>query len=194
MTSLHTIDSLSRKSAYWPVFVALAIIVALFFAHPQYQKYFDLGATSTNLETQKQKFTQELSDLQNIKDEYSASSWSSLVSKIAQPFENSEVLDAVMINSFTKKNLDFAPDITITNISIDEGKKLPNWLYQASVNLWLTAGSIDTIVDYLSYLSSSTKYAFTLDTINLPIDTEVWITSWDTDISMNVTLGVYSFR
>ncbi|PID84604.1 hypothetical protein CSB09_00075 [Candidatus Gracilibacteria bacterium] len=194
MTSLHTIDSLSRKSAYGPVFVALAIIVALFFAHPQYQKYFDLGATSTNLETQKQKFTQELSDLQNIKDEYSASSGSSLVSKIAQPFENSEVLDAVMINSFTKKNLDFAPDITITNISIDEGKKLPNGLYQASVNLGLTAGSIDTIVDYLSYLSSSTKYAFTLDTINLPIDTEVGITSGDTDISMNVTLGVYSFR
>lgn len=205
MASLNSLENSSRKNMYGPILIGLSLVLAIFVAKPQYDNYFDMKASITNLESQKTKLSKNLAELEKVKAKYADNKENSLVAKIAKPFENSEILSAVMLNSFTKKPLSSGadifggnkkslPKINLSNVSVDPGQKLPNGLFQGRVSMGISAEKIDDIVDYLSYLAEKTPYAFTLDTIQLPIDTEVGLSTSKEAISMNVSLGVYYLK
>lgn len=63
----------------------------------------------------------------------------------------------------------------------------------ATVSLSLSADTPDQIVDYLTYLTTESAFAFTIDNISLPLDTGN-IAASTTGISLSITLGVYYYE
>ncbi len=80
-------------------------------------------------------------------------------------------MQTVMLNDFTKSSIGNPAHINISSISVDKGRKLPNGLSLGSVNIAIQATSVDDIVSYITYLTTASDFAFTLDNISLPIDT-----------------------
>ncbi len=114
------------------------------------------------------------------------------VKRYNHSFNTSDIMEAVMINKFTKESSLTPPSISIGAISIDNGKKLPSGLSLATISLTLSADAADQIVEYLTYLTTESQLAFTIDSISLPLDTRGTDLN-STRLALSMTLGVYYY-
>ena len=195
MSSNTPFSTLRKNRVYAPILFAVAILLLVFLARPLFVAYSDtqnqLQVTRSTL-SEKEGEYQKILALEAQLQAGGSGATTELTQKIDTDFVESNILEAVMINDFTRSSALGSPQIVIQNISVDRGAKLPSGISRGSVNLSLTSSSVDTIVSYLTYLTTSTPYAFSLDTINLPLDTLQATTN--TPIQLTVDLGVYYYR
>ncbi len=195
MSSNTPFSTLRKNRVYAPILFAVAILLLVFLARPLFVAYSDtqnqLQVTRSTL-SEKEGEYQKILALEAQLHAGGSGATTELTQKIDTDFVESNILEAVMINDFTRSSALGSPQIVIQNISVDRGAKLPSGISRGSVNLSLTSSSVDTIVSYLTYLTTSTPYAFSLDTINLPLDTLQATTN--TPIQLTVDLGVYYYR
>lgn len=109
------------------------------------------------------------------------------IKKIQEPFNEASVLEAIMINEFTRGSSIQSPRITLGDVQIHPGTKLPSGMMFGSVDIDIRANSVDDIIAYLTYLTQKTRHAFVLDSINLPLDTSA-ITAQQSGVQIPVTL------
>lgn len=98
-----------------------------------------------------------------------------------------------MLNKYTKSTALTPAAINIWGISVSEGNKLPSGLSFGTVTMNISADSPEQIVDYITYLTTESSLPFTIDSINLPLDTANTNQN-PTAISLSITLWVYYYE
>ena len=203
--SLNSLSTVQKNKTYAPIILGISILLAIFWAFPAFSSYSDASMSLLSVQnalSEKNKKIDEYAKLEHeLKDENNTKN--QLIKKISKDFEGSDILATVMLNnSYTQATggVQVSPKITISQISLDRGDKLPNGVYQGKITMNLSAKDVDSVVDYLNYLTTLNNYAFSLSDITLPIDTR-GITSLanlagnttQSNISLPVTLGVYYY-
>lgn len=189
----------SKNNTYAPLILGIAILWAIFWCVPTFNTYSQNQTELTTVQQQKEQKQSEENLLNTLKEKNENNPF---IEKVSKKFVESEILNAVMINDFTQsKWVQIRPRITISNIALDRGSKLPNGIFQGRVTITVSSDSVPPIVDYLNYLTTATPFAFTLTDISLPIDTSkegiASLSSLSTTsqtVTVPVTLGVYYFQ
>lgn len=180
---------------YVPVILALGLIWAIFVLRPAYTSYIDTDTKKVDLTTKQNDMQKNLDALISLQTSINSSGSSEIaekVRKLNQGWDEAKIMTAIMLSDYTKWNDIVPPSISISTISIDKGKKLPSGLSFGSITLTLSSDSIDNVVDFLTYLTSSSSYIFTLDTIQLPITAPAQKeTQW---VTLPIELGVYYYE
>lgn len=194
--SFDSISTLNKNKIYAPIITGVAILVAIIAAAPAYSSYNEAGMELDTAKTALDKSKQELSKLRAQSDKIADpnSPLAQNVAKIAKEFNSSEILETIMVNNFTAPSAALAglnSNIAIENITLDKGAKEPSGIYRGTVNMTVKAANPEMIMGYLDYLTSKTPYYFSLNTLNLPIDTNN--TQSGAEVSIPVTLGMYYY-
>lgn len=189
---------IQKNRVYAPVVVGIALLVIVFVLYPIYTKYVDASATIHALEitrSEKQTKVDEIKNMQalfapgNTKNDLAQK-----VKKYSQSLDTATIMEQVMINKFTEGTKFNPAPIRIASINVGKGAKLPSGLSLATTSLALSADSVDSIVDYLTYLTTDSPLAFTIDNISLPLDTNPTSSvTGTTGVSLAITLGVYYY-
>lgn len=168
--------SRTTNRIYTPIVFALTLVVGIFFVKPLYTEYMDSRTQMASVQLsqkEKQRNLDALIELQQTFANSGSTDLSDRVKKINKTWDEAGIMTAIMLNDYTKGS-EFAPaPVLVNTISLDTGKKLPSGLSLGTIQLSLTTRSIDDIISYLTYLTTSTSYVFTLDTISLPISVPV---------------------
>ena len=116
-----------------------------------------------------------------------------MTTKILEKFDRANIISEVMFNDYTREGFGTNPRISIGGISVSDPSRLPNGLSFSSVSVAVQGKTIDEIVNYITFLTTETKYAFTLENISLPIDTSP---EWDLPdgYGMSLSFGIYTFE
>lgn len=167
-------NTLQKNRVYAPIMIGLSILLIILVLYPIYTDYMDKTIEVNSLEKTKSEKQVTIDKIKAMQAQFASSGSSDLkdtVKKYSRPFNTSDVMEAVAINSFTKSSTLTPASIRIGNISVDKGKKLPNGLSLWNVSVSITGDTPDQIVEYITYLTTGSPFAFTIDSISLPIDT-----------------------
>jgi hypothetical protein len=191
--------SLSTTRIYAPVILGITILLGLFITRPMYETFLSENIQYGSLENKKSEKEKVLADLVKMQKTFSSgSTWTTdlveKVNKLWKKWDTSEVMSVVMLNQFTMSNAITTPPISIGSISVDRWTKLPSWLSLWSVSFNVTAASLDDMIDFISYLTQSASYVFTIDSISLPIDTVEETGMSETWLSLSLSLGIYYYE
>ncbi len=193
---MKTTHSSSENRITAPICLGIALLLGIFFLKPSYATYIENTSIVSSLEKEQTKLTAEYESLKAVKDNIgSVLSLDKLerIQKLAKKYDNSDIMSSVMLNNFTKDSLSESALIIISSISVNKWKKLPNGLSLGNVAITLQWKTIADIIKYITYLTQSTDYIFTLDSISLPIDTapeETMIGSY----GLSISLWVYYYE
>lgn len=168
----------------------------IFVLYPLYTSYADQSAQITRqtitLE-QKEIELKKTSDMQSLFAGSGSDPLKVQVKKYNHPLSTPDILQAVMINTYTESSTLNAALVEIGGISVSPAKKIPNGLSLSTVTFSATASTVDVIIEYIDYLTQKSGLAFSLDSITLPIDTAV--TPQDaTPVTLSITLSVYGYE
>lgn len=193
--AFESTSTIQKNKTFAPIILGIAILLAFFWIFPTFSKYNDNSASLSNIESNLANKQAEFDKLKKIEADVQSenSPNSAFIKKISQDFVSTDILSAIMINNYTQPKLwvQAGAPIMITNISLDRWSALPIGIYQGKINMTITSNSVDSIVEYLSYLTNNTNFAFTINDITLPIDT-LEITEAKT-ISLPISLGLYYY-
>ncbi len=146
-----------------------------------------------NIQISQQKILDSLTVLQtSFQSESGSTELVSRVKKLDKKWNEPAIIHSIMLNDFTRPIQVSQAPIEIQSISIDKGTRLPSGLSLWNIQLTLQWKTIDDIIDFLTYLTKNTEYAFTLNTINLPLSTPV--TKDESDTVLSVSLGMYYYE
>ena len=176
----------------------LAILVAVLVARPAFTAYseaqMELLATETTLSEEQSKLSKLEAESAKLADENSELSKN--VAKIAREFTPSEIFEVLLLdNKFTVASAvsgQTTPSVSVTDVVAQAGNKEPSGIYRGTVNLKVSAKNPEMIAAYLDFLTSHPKFAFTLNDISLPINTQNPQTA-ATETTVDVTLGLYYY-
>lgn len=188
------LSSLTKNRIVAPIVLWIAIFIGILFTRPVYLTYIDSKANLMKLEGNLKELSAEYDSLLAIKNNTEADSTTSLLTKkILAKFDRANILSEVMFNDYTKEGFWNNPKIAIGGISVSDPTRLPNGLSFSNVSVSVQWNTVDEIVDYITYLTTETSYAFTLENISLPIDT-----SPEGDLpdgyGMGLTFGIYTYE
>ncbi len=157
---------------YTPIVFALALIIGVVLLRPAYTNYMDARtqeSASSKLQAERQK---ELTALAALQTSFSSSGTTALtekVKKLNKKWNEAQIMSEVMLTDYTKGS-EYAPaPILISSIALDKGKKLPSGLSLGSVKISVSGRSVDDVIEFITYLTTTSSYVFTLDFISLPI-------------------------
>lgn len=190
---------IQKNRVYAPIIVGLSLLLIALVTYPLYEQYVDRSIQLRALEQTQSQKQDKVNAIKAMQARFSTASGSdALVKKVARydhSFNTSDIMEVVMVNDFTKgTNLNPAT-IRIDGVNISKGTKLPSGLSLANVSINLAGVSIDDIVNYITYLTVDSKLAFTIDNINLPLDTAPSVVASNTGlVNMGVNLGVYYYE
>lgn len=193
--ALESLSTLRKNRVYAPIILGIAIFILVFITRSFFTDYSDARtelASVKQIESQKQTEYDRLKAMEQSFQSGENTDLTNRVKKIEKDLVESDVFEAIMINNFTRTTGIGTAPISIGGISVDKGSQTPNGLYQGSVSMNVSASSIDNMIDYLTYLTTSTPFVFTLDSINLPIDTAS--DAQTGGVSLSVTLGIYYYK
>lgn len=190
-------NNTTRKNrVFAPIIIGLSLFLIVFMLYPMYISYIDTNITISNLEkskAEKQKKIDEITAMQRIFTGSGSSEIKSKVQKYNHVYSTSDILESVMVNKFTKAS-EFTPSsINVGSISVDKWRKLPSGLSLANISVVVSADTPDMIIDYITYLTTESNFAFTIDSINLPLDTAsaAQNNKW---LSLSLSLWVYYYE
>ena len=202
-------NTTKKNRVYAPIIIGISILLIVMVMYPMYITYTDTSVVISSLEKskiEKQKKIDAITAMQRIFTESGSSDIKSKVQKYNHSYNTSDIMEAVMVNKYTKATELSAPSINVGAVSIDKWKKLPSGLSLGSVKLSVTSGlslanisvvvsaeTPDQIIDYITYLTTESRFAFTIDSISLPLDTASL--AQDTkSLSLSLSLGVYYYE
>jgi hypothetical protein len=185
-----------KNRVYAPIIIGISLLFISLVSYPLYIQYMDINSEIATLEKSKidrQKKIDEISAMQLLFTGSWFSDIKSKVQKYNRSFDVSNIVEAVMVNKFTKASALSPSQINIGGISVEKWKKLPSWLSLATVSITVWADTPDQVIDYLTYLTTESSFAFTIDRISLPLDT--WLAAQDkTWLSLSLNLWVYYYE
>ncbi|GAB0174530.1 MAG: hypothetical protein HHAS10_04090 [Candidatus Altimarinota bacterium] len=187
------ISALTKNRIFAPVILGIFIFVGILFTRPLYVEYVNSKANIMKLESNLDALNNEYESLLTVKNSTDNGSGDLLTKKILEKFDRAGIISVVMFNEFTKEDFGDNPKISIGGISLTDPSRLPNGLSQSTISIAIQGRTIDEIVDYISYITTQTQYAFTLGDISLPIDTDPEGNLPD-GYSMSLTFGIYTFE
>ena len=192
-------QSLNANRVYAPLLLGITILIGIFIAKPMYESYMSKQIQYASLQNQKIDKQKILTDLERMQRSFTANNtWSTefvqKVNKLWKKWDTTDVLSAVMLNEFTTATTLAPSRITIGDIVVNKWSRLPSWLSLWNVNFTVSAWSLDDMIAYITHLTQTSSYAFTIDSIVLPIDTgEVqWVTQ--SEVSLSLVLGIYYYE
>lgn len=187
-------SALTQNRIVAPIILGITIFFAILFTRPMYQQHIEQNANLSKLESELRILENEYTSLLDVKN----NSWTGkidqeLLKKILQKFDRPDIISAIMFNDYTKPLGGIDPRISIWNINVGDPSRLPNWLSLSTVSLWVQGKTVDEIVNYITYITRETPYAFTIENIALPIDTAP---EWDIPDGYGMTLsfGLYTYE
>jgi hypothetical protein len=157
-----------------PILFGVALLIGIFGLRPAYATYIEQNVMKQSLEKSYTNLETEYNTLKAIKENMSSTlspEKQARITKLAKPFNTSDIMSTVMLSNYTKSSGGLPAEITLSNVSVTPGKKLPNGLSLGSVSMSMQATSIANIIAYITSLTQESPYIFTLDSISLPIDT-----------------------
>ena len=191
-----TNTNLQKNRVYAPIIIGLSIFLIILVLYPIYTTYVDTSIEVSGLEKIKSEKQLKIDEIKAMQAQFASSGSSEIKDKVQKynhSFNTSDIMEAVMVNKYTKSTSLTPASISIGSFSVDKGKKLPNWLSLASVSISVSGDTPDQIIDYITYLTTESAYAFTIDSISLPIDTGS--AGQDaTTTSLSLSLGVYYYE
>ena len=186
-----------RNRIFAPILIGMTIILAVVALKPAYTAYIEKANALDTLATEQRSKTEDLIILKKLQSEFLSGGVTDLgkkIQKLDQKITTTELMRSVMINDYTRPNgLQTAP-ITVSNISVDKGNKLPNGLSLAQVQVSIQGASLTDIVNYITYLTQESNYSFILDELSLPIDTAPEDAALERGFGLGLTLGVYYYE
>ncbi len=191
-----TNNIITQNRVYAPIIVGFVILLSVFIFYPLYTEYIDTSITIKNLENTKSEKWQKVNEIKKIQALFAGSGSSEMKEKIEKynhSFNTSDIMESIMINNFTKNTTLTPASISIGSISVDKGKKLPNGLSLANVSISITADTPDLMVDFLTYLVTKSRFAFTFDSISLPLDTSI-LPQDANKLSLSISLWAYYYE
>ncbi len=189
-------NTTKKNRVYAPIIIGISILLIVMVMYPMYITYTDTSVVISSLEKskiEKQKKIDAITAMQRIFTESGSSDIKSKVQKYNHSYNTSDIMEAVMVNKYTKATELSAPSINVGAVSIDKWKKLPSGLSLANISVVVSAETPDQIIDYITYLTTESRFAFTIDSISLPLDTASL--AQDTkSLSLSLSLGVYYYE
>lgn len=187
---------MTKSRIFTPIIFGVTLLIAVLALRPVYMTYVEKNVRIQALEKDYTKLETELNLLKNIKENMSGAlspEKQARIAKLQKPFSTSDIMSIIMLSSYTKNTTTEPAAITLSNVSVNPGKKLPNGLSLASVGISLQGKSIANIINYITSLTQDSPYIFTLDSISLPIDTapEDIVTG---GYALSISLGVYYYE
>ncbi len=185
-----------KNRVYAPVIVGLSLLIISLGLYPLYVNYVDTSVQIATIEKTKSEKTTKSEAIKKMQALFAGSGSSDIKAKVEKyknKFDTSRIMSTVMLNKYTASSTLTPPAINISSINIDTGRRLPSGLSLGTVSVSLSADTPDQIVDYLTYLTTESPLAFTIDSIALPLDTAN-IAPSTTGISLSITLGVYYYE
>lgn len=189
-------NTTQKNRVYAPIIIGLSLLVISLGLYPLYVSYVDTSVEIATLEKSKSEKTAKSEAIKKMQALFAGSGSSDIKAKVEKyknKFDSSQIMSTVMLNKYTMASTLTPPAINISSINIDTGKKLPSGLSLATVSLALSADTPDQIVDYITYLTTESSLAFTIDSISLPLDTGN-IAPSTTGVSLSIMLGVYYYE
>jgi hypothetical protein len=194
-TPLHA----SKSRIYAPIILGLAIFVGIFMTKPLYEWYLLSVTERMVTENEYEEKAKVLESLTAMKKQLE-SQWTGTteltdkVNKLTKKWDSADIMAAVMLNEFTLSNSLTSPRISIGSISTSKGSKLPSGLWLWSVSVSVSARTLDDMITYITYLTQTSPFVFTIDEISLPIDTGASDDTSNDSISLALSLGVYHYE
>lgn len=189
-------DILQKNRVYAPIIMGLSLLLIILVLYPIYITYVDTSIEVTAIEKTKSEKEKKINEIKTMQAMFAGSGSSELKEKVKKynhTFNTSDIMEAVMLNKFTKPTALTPASIEIGPISIGKWSKLPNGLSLASVSVSVTGDTPDQIIEYITYLATESEFAFTIDNISLPIDTAS-SNADATKTSLSLSLGVYYYE
>lgn len=179
-----------------PIIFGVTILFLLFGLKPLYTHYMDVSSRADAVKLSRDTKQKTLDDLlvmkQSLENATGTTDFTEKVKKLSRSWSDADIMASIMLNDYTRSIDGIGSPITIPSISLSKGQKLPNWLSLGTAQLVLYGKSIDDIVNFLTYLTSSSPYIYTLNAINLPIVAPI-----QDDIgwfSLPIGLGIYYYE
>ncbi len=199
MAPISTLPSVYSK-IYTPIALGITIIFLVLISRSVFADYVASSAQVSALETKAKEKENELKILSDLQAQFSDSKVESAlkkkISRYNKTFNEADIMEMMMVKPpQLRANTDGTYNLMVSAFGVDKGKKLPNGLSLASVNISLQARDVDTLVDYITYLTNQdSETAFTIDSITLPIDTNPDETKSIGGINMSLSLGMYYYQ
>ncbi len=194
---MQTNNNIQKNRVYAPIMLWIALLLMVFVLYPKYTSYMDTNIKISSLEqslSEKQTKIDEIKKMQALFAGTGSNDIKSKVQKYNQKFDSSNIMEAFMLNKYTESSFLSPASIKIGNIAIDKWRKLPNGLSLASVSLTVTADNADQVIDYITYMTTESSLAVTIDNIALPLDTLQKPQDATTSLSLSLSLGVYYYE
>jgi hypothetical protein len=193
---LDHISPSHKNTIYAPILVGVSLLLMIFALYPLYTSYRDQAvqiAHQTDILAQKETEFKKISDMQALFAGSGSSDLKVKVKKYNHPLSTPDILQTVMVNTYTESNTLNAALVEIGGISVSPAKKIPNGLSLSTVTFSATASTVDVITEYIDYLTQKSGLAFSLDSITLPLDTAA-APQDATPVTLSITLSVYGYE
>jgi hypothetical protein len=166
--------SLTENRIIAPIALGIAILFAILVTRPLYINYIESSARETKMTSQYDALSGEYEKLLSISN--SASGGLSeiekkKIEKIGRKYDRSTVMETILLSQYTRDTPEAPAPISISSLTLSDPTKLPNGLLLTRASISLKGNTVDAIIDYITYLTTETPYAFTIEDISLPIDT-----------------------
>lgn len=112
-----------KNRVYAPIIVGISILLIVMAIYPMYISYIDTIVVISSLEktkAEKQKKIDEINAMQRIFTESGSSEIKSKVQKYNHVYNTSDIMEAVMVNKYTKATELSPSSINIGTISVDK--------------------------------------------------------------------------
>jgi len=113
-----------------PIIFGTTIFFILFGLKPLYTNYMDINTQSNSVMLSRDSKQKTLDDLNLVKLSLESASGTTefieKVKRLSKPWNEANIMASIMLNDFTRSSDIFTAPITISSISLDKGKKLPN--------------------------------------------------------------------
>ena len=191
------LNSYTKNRVIAPILIGVSILFGVLAVKPLYTSSIETRSALATVNASIEQKTSDKEKLIQIKNMSSSGMSDAIKAKVTQldrKFVPSDLMQEVMLNKFTEKQDSGVPTIIVSNISVDKWGKVPSGLSLGHVNISIRRTSLDAVIDYLTYLTTESGFAFTLDNITLPIDTDPETTLAPTSYGMSLSLWVYYFE
>lgn len=191
------LNSYTKNRVIAPILIGVSILFWVLVVKPLYTTSIEtrsaLATVNTSIE-QKTSDKEKLIQIKNMSGSGMSDAIKAKVSQLDRKFIPSDLMEEVMLNKFTEKQNSGTPTIVVSSISVDKWGKVPSGLSLGHVNISIRGTSLDAVIDYLTYLTTESGFAFTLDNITLPLDTDPDTPLVSSSYGMSLSLWFYYFE
>jgi|GEM_PF-5736054 len=160
--------------------LVLSIALAFFFTRSQYYQYMENKDTLASTTQEMQQKKADLEALQIVAKNIEADkAVSDTIERFGGTFREDAILDSLFVPT---------TGVSISNITMNKGEKLPNGLSEANISLSFQSQDITKLNTFLEYLTSgkTNKKSYVIKNFSFPFDT-----TKNEPITSSIELGMY---